>query len=52
MPAEFEEVLNNDPLDLDYELINNEERYRSVGLTIGAAYCRWCLLCALAGYAP
>ena len=32
-PAEFEQVLNNDPLDLDYELIDEEERYRSVGLT-------------------
>ena len=32
-PAEFEQVLNNDPLDLDCELIDNEERYRSVGLT-------------------
>ena len=32
-PAEFEQVLNNDPLDLDYESIDNEERYRSVGLT-------------------
>ena len=34
-PDEFEKVLNNDPLDLDYELIDNEERYRSVGLTSG-----------------
>jgi hypothetical protein len=34
-PAEFEQVLNNDPLDLDYELIDEEERYRSVGLTNG-----------------
>jgi uncharacterized DUF497 family protein len=34
-PAEFEQVLNNNPLDLDYELIDNEERYRSVGLTGG-----------------
>jgi uncharacterized DUF497 family protein len=33
MPLEFEEVLNNDPLDLGYELIHNEERYRSVGVT-------------------
>jgi len=32
-PAEFEQVLNNDPLDLDCEWIDNEERYRSVGLT-------------------
>jgi len=32
-PGEFEQVMNNDPLDRDYELIDNEERYRSVGLT-------------------
>jgi uncharacterized DUF497 family protein len=35
IPAEFEQVLNNDPLDLDYELIDNEQRYRAVGLTSG-----------------
>ena len=34
-PSEFEQLLNNDPLDLDYEWIGNEERYRSVGLTNG-----------------
>jgi uncharacterized DUF497 family protein len=32
-PAEFEQLLNNDPVDLNFELIHNEERYRSVGLT-------------------
>ena len=32
-PADFEQVLNNDPLDLDYEAIDGEKRYRSVGLT-------------------
>ena len=32
-PAEFEQLLENEPLDLAYELIENEERYRSVGLT-------------------
>ena len=32
-PAEFEELLNNDPVDLNFELIDHEERYRSVGLT-------------------
>ncbi len=32
-PAEFEQLLNNEPLDLDYDLIDDEERYRSVGLT-------------------
>ena len=26
-------MINNNPLDLDYESIDNEERYRSVGLT-------------------
>jgi uncharacterized DUF497 family protein len=34
-PAEFEQLLNNDPVDLNFELIDNEERYRSVGLTNG-----------------
>jgi uncharacterized DUF497 family protein len=34
-PAEFEQLLNNDPVDLDYERIDDEERYRSVGLTNG-----------------
>ena len=34
-PAEFEWVLQNDPLDLAYELVDNEERYRSVGLIRG-----------------
>ena len=31
--AEFEQLLNNNPIDLNFELIDNEERYRSVGLT-------------------
>jgi uncharacterized DUF497 family protein len=39
-PAEFEQVLNNDPLDLDYEAIDGEERYRSVGLTNGGRFLR------------
>ena len=34
-PTEFEQLLNNNPLDLNFELVNNEERYRSVGLTDG-----------------
>ena len=34
-PAEFQEMLNNDPVDLEYDLIDNEERYRFVGLTNG-----------------
>ena len=34
-PAEFEEAMNNDPLDRDFELIADEERFRSVGLTAG-----------------
>ena len=33
--AEFEQVLNNDPIDLKFERIDNEERYRSVGFTNG-----------------
>ena len=32
-PAEFEYVLTNNPVDLVYELIDEEERYRAVGLT-------------------
>jgi len=32
-PSEFEQLLNHDPVDLSFELIENEERYRSVGLT-------------------
>ena len=34
-PSEFEQVLNNDPIDLKFERIDNEERYRSVGFTNG-----------------
>ena len=34
-PAEFEQLLTNDPVDLSFEQIDNEERYRSVGLTNG-----------------
>ena len=34
-PAEFEQSMKNNPLHLDYELIDNEERYRLVGLTNG-----------------
>lgn len=34
-PVEFEQVLNNDPIDLAFDLIDDEERYRSVGLTNG-----------------
>ena len=34
-PDDFEQLLNNDPLELNYELIDYEERYRSVGLTYG-----------------
>jgi uncharacterized protein len=37
-PAEFEQSMNNDPLDLGYELINGEERYRSVGITNGGRF--------------
>jgi len=37
-PAEFEELMKNDPLDLDYEVVNGEERYRSVGVTNGGRF--------------
>ena len=33
--GEFEQVMNNDPLDVDFDVIDNEPRYRSVGLTDG-----------------
>jgi uncharacterized DUF497 family protein len=33
--ADFEQIMNNDPLDRDYEMIGDEERFRSVGLTSG-----------------
>jgi uncharacterized DUF497 family protein len=36
--AEFEQVLNSDPLDLDYEVIGGEDRYRSVGVTDGGRF--------------
>lgn len=35
LPAEFEQVLNNEPIDLAFDLVDGEERYRSVGLTDG-----------------
>jgi hypothetical protein len=34
-PGEFEQVVNNEPLDLDYDSIDGEDRYRAVGLTSG-----------------
>lgn len=36
-PADFEQVLNNDPIDLAFDLVDEEERYRSVGLTNSGA---------------
>ena len=33
--AEFEELKNNDPLDTGYEEIDEEDRYRSAGVTNG-----------------
>ena len=32
-PHEFEEMIRNAPLDLEYETIEGEERYKSLGLT-------------------
>lgn len=34
-PVETEQALSNDPVDIDYEVIDGEERYRSVGMTNG-----------------
>jgi hypothetical protein len=34
-PSEFEQVVKNEPLDLDYESIDGADRYRAVGLTGG-----------------
>lgn len=31
---EFEEMLQNEPLDLDYETETGEERYKSLGATL------------------
>lgn len=31
---EFEELLQNEPLDLDYETETGEERYKSLGATL------------------
>jgi hypothetical protein len=38
--AEVEHVLTNDPLDLDYELVDNEERTAPSGFPVEVAYCR------------
>ena len=32
-PGEFEELMNNGPVDIDFVFVNQEERYRSVGVT-------------------
>jgi uncharacterized DUF497 family protein len=32
-PAEFEQAMHNDPVDLDCDTFANEERFRSVGIT-------------------
>lgn len=37
-PAEFEQLMTNDPLDLDYVVIDGEERYRSIGITNGGRF--------------
>jgi len=31
--AEFEQVMNGDPMDLEYQVADDEERYRSLGVT-------------------
>ena len=32
-PREFESVMRNSPLDLAYEVVDGEDRYRSIGMT-------------------
>ena len=32
-PSEFEQMIQNNPLDLAYDVFDNEDRYRSVGVT-------------------
>ncbi|MCH7979745.1 MAG: BrnT family toxin [Acidobacteria bacterium] len=32
-PQEFEQVIANDPLDLEYQLESGEQRYKSLGVT-------------------
>ena len=32
-PAEFEQVMNNEPLDLGCDVIDDEQRFRSVGIS-------------------
>jgi uncharacterized protein len=32
-PEEFEQVLHNDPIDLVFDVVDQEDRYRSVGPT-------------------
>jgi uncharacterized DUF497 family protein len=34
-PTEFEQVMNSNPMDRDYELADDEERFRSIGVTNG-----------------
>ena len=34
-PAEFEQMMRHDPVDLDSGVIDGEERYRSIGITNG-----------------
>jgi hypothetical protein len=31
-PTEFEQVMNSNPMDRDYELADDEERFRSIGV--------------------
>ena len=32
-PQEFEQVIENEPLDLEYQTASGEERYKSLGVT-------------------
>jgi predicted DNA binding CopG/RHH family protein/uncharacterized DUF497 family protein len=36
--AEFEQAMNSDPIDLDCDVIDDEDRYRAVGVTDNGAF--------------
>jgi hypothetical protein len=51
-PAEVEQMLNNDPVDLAYDLIDSEKRTALSASRMAAVYCRWPGRFATARYVP
>ena len=49
---EFESVMRNSPLDLAYQMVDGEERYRSVGMTDSGRFWSPSGRCAMARCAP